>query len=121
MINPYKKGARTEREIAKRINDVLGSSLRRTPMSGAHLSFPGDLITTQDEGKQASKWIFDVKNRKDGFTILIRWFKKLKEETPWSKKPAMILTSNNEDAYAFISLDDFLSLLKDLDHYEHQP
>jgi len=39
-----RKGARAETESAKFWSEVLNSEIKRTPRSGAFLSWPGDLV-----------------------------------------------------------------------------
>lgn len=113
MINAYLKGSRTEREVAAIINKAFDTELRRTPMSGAYADFAGDLITTHNPDSIINKWLWEVKNRKAGMNRMLEWYKKALDETPPSKKPVVICTTNNEGYYAFLSMSDFLQLLKD--------
>lgn len=54
-----KKGARAETESAKFWSNILGSDIRRTPRSGAFVSWPGDFI---DMGKSILKdFVWDSK------------------------------------------------------------
>lgn len=118
LKSPRDKGNRTERAVAEIINGILNAKLRRTPMSGAMSDFPGDLFTLHDQGRQASKWLWEVKNRKNGIQTVLKWYKKAAEETPLGKKPVVVATANNENFYVFLTLKDFLQLLRDLDVHE---
>lgn len=119
MINAYKKGSRTEREVARRINQILETNLKRTPMSGAFKDIPGDIVCF-DSKSIASKWFWEVKNRKEGILRIVKWYDKAKEETPKDKKTILVATTNFKPFFAFLLLDDFLQILKELEYYKRK-
>lgn len=117
-VNARRKGAETELKVAKVINDVLGSNVKRTPRSGAYLEMAGDIMTFGDADSITNDWLWEVKNRNTGFTGLLKWWKKAREETPIGKRTVVIATTDREDYYAFITLKDFLYLLKVIQGYD---
>lgn len=122
MINSQAKGKLTELRVAKIIEEKFKTApgvVRRTPMSGATVNFPGDLLI-RDADSILAKWMWEVKNRKGGITKVLAWWKKAADEAGPKQKTVVVATMNNEGFYAFLKLDDFLQILKDLEAYEKQ-
>ena len=64
MVKPQEKGKRGEREVAKILNKIFGSDLKRTPNSGG-LSIKGDIVVKRFKWFRIHKYHLEVKNRKN--------------------------------------------------------
>ena len=109
MINSQQKGKRAEREVAKLINQYLGTNVRRTPQSGG-LSIKGDIIDINPDSA-AFDYHFEVKDQKK-FMIPKCW-EQIYDDCPLGKTPVNVFKMNAQ-FYATLQFRDWLSLLAEL-------
>ena len=105
------KGARYERKVAKILGDAFGSSIRRTPASGA-LGIKGDLCQLEgnfDLPSGLSDWCIECKcqERMNIWQCLNQAFTQAGH-----KKAALIFSRNREDDYVCIGINDFIELIQ---------
>jgi len=112
-----RKGARAETESAKFWSEVLNSEIKRTPRSGAFLSWPGDLV---DLGNSILKDF--VVDDKYGITAVPKKIEKemskLKDEAQ-GKLYFLELIKPFGETYIVISRKHFARLLKELQGYRN--
>lgn len=101
------KGTRLEKDIARRINEVLGSygvQARRMPMSGAIEGFKSDIYINLPIAIEA-------KNQEK--VKLWEWWKQTEEQCPNAKLPALVISRNyNKDPIAIIRFEDLLFFME---------
>ncbi len=103
MINVQKKGKRAELAVAKIINRVLGTNVRRTPNSGG-LSIKGDIIDISHDSPIYG-YHFEIKDRK---TISLKaWWRQTISDCPATKSPILIFKFEHK-FYVMQGLDDWL-------------
>lgn len=105
MINVNLKGKNYERKIAKYINKVLGTFLRRTPMSGG-MELKGDILEINPDSPMFP-YHFELKNHKK--LAIPKWWEQCESDCPPSKDPVLIVNMKGRDM-AIIDLDLFLGL-----------
>lgn len=96
------KGYRFEVFVKDRLK-AYGYEAQRTPLSGALDGWKGD-ITSKD-----FPFFIECKNCEN--TKFLEWYKKANDQTV-GKPPVIFWTRNNEESYAFLSMDDFIMLTK---------
>jgi len=92
----------------KEKKDAESFTGRKTPKSGGHWSFPGDVVTKD--------FLIDSKiTEKKGFRITGKIWRKVFSEALKSRKiPILSLSLSNEDIeLVILDKNDFISLLKD--------
>ncbi len=112
MINSQNKGKRAEREVAKIINQMLGTNAKRTPQSGG-LDFKGDILDTSTDSI-IHLYHFEIKDHK---SIQIgKWWEQATGDCNVRKTPLLIFNlhhKNKSEWLACLSLYDLLGLLKE--------
>ena len=108
-INSQQKGKRAEREVAKLINQYLGTNVRRTPQSGG-LSIKGDIIDINPDSA-AFDYHFEVKDQKK--LMIPKWWEQIYDDCPLGKTPVNVFKMNAQ-FYATLQFRDWLSLLSEL-------
>jgi len=108
-INSQKKGKRAELEVAKLINQYLGTNVRRTPQSGG-LSIKGDIIDI-DPSSPAFDYHFEVKDQKK--LMIPKWWEQIDGDCPPGKTPVNVFKMNAK-FYATLEFRDWLNLLTEL-------
>jgi len=108
------KGARFERDIAKKLTEASGKTWRRTPLSGgwAKEKVSGDLVCTESEAmlsfelKNQESWTFDsLPESQEPFAT---WWKQAEDAANQYKPPklpAVIFTKNRRGIYIMYSLE----------------
>ena len=109
MINSQQKGKRAEREVAKLINQYLGTNVRRTPQSGG-FSIKGDIIDINPDSA-AFDYHFEVKDQKK--LMIPKWWEQIYDDCPLGKTPVNVFKMNAQ-FYATLQFRDWLSLLAEL-------
>jgi len=115
MINSQKKGKRAELEVAKLINQYLGTNVRRTPQSGG-LSIKGDIIDINPDST-AFDYHFEVKDQKK--LMIPKWWEQIYDDCPLGKTPVNVFKMNAK-FYATLEFRDWLSLLAELQELREQ-
>lgn len=108
MINSQTKGKRFERKIAKLLNAIFGTNIRRTPNSGG-LSIKGDLLDTSGF---LENFHWELKAQQS-----LNIWKALEQsrcDCPAAKTPLVVFTRNQEESYVALKFMDFVNLLKEL-------
>lgn len=107
-INSNRKGSNFERKIAKEINEMFGTNVRRTPNSGG-LSIKGDIIATSGT---LSEYHWELKNQEK-----LNIWKALHQSRSdrGSRIPLVVFTKNLEADYVALELGDFLNIVKELE------
>ena len=108
MINSQAKGKRYERKIAKYINKILGTFLRRTPQSGG-MELKGDILEINPDSPVFDKHI-ECKNHKS--LHIPKWWEQTTRDCPSGKSPVLIFNMKGEDLVC-IGLNDWLGYLID--------
>lgn len=96
------KGSRFEYFVRDRLKSY-GYEAERTPLSGGIDGWKGD-ITSKD-----FPFFIECKNQEN--TKFLEWYKKAADQCE-GKPPVVFWTKNHEEAYAFLSMDDFIQLTR---------
>lgn len=96
------KGSRFEYFIRDALRSY-GYEAERTPLSGGLEGWKGD-ITSKD-----FPFFIECKNQEN--TKFLEWYKKAEDQSQ-GKPPVVFWTKNYEEAYAFLSLNDFIQLTR---------
>lgn len=99
------KGRVGERTFAKMlVNAGLDKYAKRSPLSGAVKGFDSDIITKLP-------FSFEVKNQETWKPL--KYYQQAQTANPNRGRltTTVIMTRNNEDYYAFLKVDDFLTLI----------
>lgn len=124
--NNKRKGADYERFICKTINDYLGTSFTRTPMSGG-MQWKGDIINSNGCNSIMDSIHFEIKNCQN--LHLVTWLKQAYQDSPGRKAPSVIskvpkvfetIDNSRSKVQHIITMDlmDFLNLMKIIDEKE---
>ena len=103
MINSQAKGKRYELKISKYINKILGTFLRRTPLSGG-MELKGDILEINPDSPMFDKHI----ECKHQTTLhLPKWWDQTTRDCPVGKTPVLIFNMKGRDMVC-IELDEWL-------------
>lgn len=97
------KGAAAEREVAKIINEHLGTDLRRTPLSGG-MVWAGDI-------RGWDGWHIEVKRQER--LAIPAWLEQTESDCPEGDTPLLIFRQSHQPWRAVLRLTDLLQLIKD--------
>lgn len=115
----YQKGANYERKIAKLLSDTFGVVVKRTGAQESAKVHGGDVNTHRGNDSILNDFFWECKAR-EAWSI-IDWLKKAQDDEGQIGRPAVVVaTRNNEADYAFMRLEIFLRLLKELDSYRKE-
>ena len=113
------KGANFEREVAKILKDKFNVDVRRTgaqerwKVDGGDVNAPSWIKTILND------FHWECKNREKW--ALLNWYKKTKDDNQGvAKKPIVVASKNFEDDYVFMSLNDFLAIIYELDSWRNE-
>jgi len=113
------KGKAFERKIAKIISDTLGIDFRRTPSPERWKTNKGDGNAPTYIKTIAHDFMWEMKCR-ESWNIL-DWYKKAADDSQGTfKKPVVVASRNHENSYVFLTLEDFLKILTELDGYRKE-
>jgi len=113
-MNVRNKGGRGEREWKEIINKTFHTKYERTPMSGAMEGLKGDVRRTYKCPKTiADEFHWEVK-RVEKLNIHSAYRQAVNDCRP-KHVPIVVLRRNNESYKIFLSADDFLNLLVELE------
>jgi len=107
-LNSNQKGKRFERDVAKKLNKVFKTNVRRTPMSGGMDNFKGDIIDINPDSI-----LFDYHGECKNQEKLNIWkaLEQARSDRPMGKTPVVVFTKNFEKDYACLEFEDFMNLL----------
>ncbi len=106
-LNSNQKGKRFERDVAKKLNKVFKTNVRRTPMSGG-MSIKGDIIDINPDSILFD-YHWECKNQEK--LNIWKALKQARNDKPMGKTPVLVLTKNFENDYACLEFEDFMNLL----------
>lgn len=109
------KGANYERKIAKRLKDEFGVDVKRTGAQERWKVHGGDINAAKYQDTILTDFFWELKCREQW--QIIDWYKKASYDAGPYQTPLIVATKNREDDYVFLSLDNFLSILYELDGY----
>lgn len=110
------KGKNHERGVAKIISEALGVDVRRTPSPERWKLVKGDMNAAPWVKTISNDFMWEAKCRESW--AILDWYKKAKDDAEGtSKTPVVVASKNFEDNYVFLTLTDFLKILKELDGY----
>lgn len=113
------KGAAYEREIAKILHDKFGVDVKRTGAQERWKAHGGDVNAPEYENTILKDFFWECKNR-ESWSIL-EWYKKARDDNQTARKSTVVIASKNrEENYVFLSLNDFLRILYELDGYRKE-
>lgn len=112
MLNSQSKGKRFERKIAKLLNAILGTNIRRTPNSGG-LSIKGDLLDLTGVLKDYH-WELKAQESLNIWKAL----EQSRRDCPLGKTPLVVFTRNQENSYVAFGFMDFINLLKTIGEFK---
>ena len=106
MINSQAKGKRYELKIAKYINKILGTFLRRTPLSGG-MELKGDILEINPESP-IYPYHIECKNHKA--LHIPKWWDQTIRDCPIGKTPVLIFNMKGKDMVC-LEINDWLGYL----------
>lgn len=109
------KGKEHEREVAKILSSKLGIDFRRTPSPERWKTIKGDINGPTYQKTIANDFMWECKKRESW--AILDWYRKAKDDSAGYQIPIVVASKNYEQNYVFMSLDDFLRILKELDGY----
>lgn len=109
------KGKQFERDVAKKVQSVLGIEMRRTPSNERWKTRGGD-VNPRNYFSIAGRFHWELKNQETW--KILDWFKKASDDAEELRTPLVVVSRNREREYVFLTLDDFLRLLVELQGYE---
>lgn len=104
-MNGLSKGKRFERQIAKLLNTVFGSDVRRTPNSGG-LSIKGDLIDLSGVLKDYH-WELKAQEKLNIHAALEQSIRDC-----GAKTPLVVFKRNHSGSFVALRFEDFLNIIK---------
>ena len=110
-----KKGYQAEKKTADEIVKVLGGFSKPTPRSGG-IWMSGDVFV---KGSELEDWVIEVKSGKQIPKKIIDWANKVRSESQ-GKKFAIVLRGDYEKPLIGLDLDQFLSLIYELQGYKKE-
>ena len=113
------KGANYEREIAKKLSAKFGVDVKRTGAQESAKVHGGDVNAAKYQDTILNDFFWELKKR-EAWSI-IDWYKKACDDRGgFMTKVVVVASKNNADDYVFMSLDDFTSILVELDGYRKE-
>jgi len=106
-LNSKKKGDRFERDVAKKLNKVFKTNVRRTPMSGG-MSIKGDIIDINPDSILFD-YHWECKNQEK--LNIWKALEQARNDKPMGKTPVVVFRKNFEKDYACLEFEDFMNLL----------
>lgn len=115
------KGARFEREIAELLSDKFDIQVKRTGAQERWSFYGGDVHAPLNQETVLNDFFFELKNRESMPKTIIKWYQKAADDAEGQmKKPAVVCTRNHEDTYVFLTLQDFLAILLELEGFRQE-
>ncbi len=113
------KGKNFERKLAKILKNKFGVEVKRTGSQERWKSHRGDVNAAAWENTILTDFHWECKNRQSW--SIIDWYKKSNDDNyGTNKKTLVVATKNNEDDYVFLTLNDFLNILYELEGYRKE-
>ena len=112
------KGARFEREIAKILKDKFGVDVKRTGAQERWKVHGGDVNAPKYVDTILNDFFWECKARESW--SIIDWYLKAVDDVQTNQTPIVVATKNNHDNYVFLSLQDFLKIIYELDGYRKE-
>lgn len=114
------KGANYERKIAKRLADKFGIDVKRTGgTERSKIVNKGDVNASKYNDTILNDFFWELKCR-ESWSIL-NWYQKAVDDAQGTTlKPLVVASKNHERDYVFIELEDFLSILYELEGYRKE-
>lgn len=114
------KGADFERRISKLLTSRFGIDVKRTGgTERSKIVNKGDVNASKYQDTLLNDFFWELKNRESW--AILDWYKKAVDDAQGTTlKPLVVATKNFEKDYVFLSLDDFLSILVELEGYRKE-
>ena len=112
------KGANYERKIAKILSAKFGVPVKRTGSQERWGFYSGDVNAPKDITTVLNDFFWECKNR-EAWSIL-DWYAKAKDDVKGNSIPVVVASKNNEGDYVFLSLQDFLRILYELEGFRQE-
>ena len=112
------KGANYERRVAKILSAKFGVPVKRTGSQERWGFYSGDVNAPKNIKTILNDFFWECKNR-EAWAIL-NWFSKAKDDVRGDSMPVVVASKNNEDDYVFLTLQDFLKILYELEGYRKE-
>lgn len=111
------KGANFERDLAKKLSQHFGLDVKRTGgTERSKIVNKGDVNASKFQDTILNEIFWEAKNRESW--AVLDWYKKACDDAAGTVlKPVVVCTKNFEKEYVFMSLDDLLSILYELEGY----
>ena len=114
------KGATFERALSKKLSSAFGIDVKRTGgTERSKIVNKGDVNASKYIKTILNDFFWEAKNRESW--SIIDWYKKACDDAQGTVlKPVVVATKNQEKDYVFMSLDDFIKVLVELEGYRKE-
>lgn len=109
------KGAKFERKIAKILKDKFGVEVKRTGAQEKWKMYGGDVNAPRHIDTILNDFFWECKARENW--SIIDWYIKAADDAETNQIPVVVATKNHNNNYVFLTLQDFIGILKELEEY----